>query len=116
MFYNKHTEAIIGEWNMKANNCGGCSQKPTFFRNPQYLIQTKKSTQALFELDSPDQFPVGMVLFEIPCQDEAKQISKMDYCELVSNPRTNPTFLTEVNTLRTNLRLNKSYILVPSTY
>lgn len=35
---------------------------------------------------------------------------------LAQNPRSNSTFLIEVNTLTAPLKANKSYLLIPSTY
>mmetsp|Transcript_45785 Transcript_45785/g.33501 ORF Transcript_45785/g.33501 Transcript_45785/m.33501 type:complete len:99 (-) Transcript_45785:83-379(-) len=40
----------------------------------------------------------------------------MEYKNLAQNPKSNSTFLLELNTLMATLSANKSYLLVPTAY
>ena len=60
-----------------------------------------------------------MVLFEIdkPADmSQKKTLSQIEYQNLSQNPKSNSTFLIEINSLTAQIKANKAYILVPSTY
>lgn len=44
VFYKSVTEQFIGSWDVSNGTSGGCSQEPTFYKNPSYIITVKKDT------------------------------------------------------------------------
>ena len=75
-----------------------------------------RETEAIFQLESLDLYPNGMVLFEIEQSNQMRSLAEISPTELSSNPTANSTFLVELNTLIAHLVPSKSYILVTATY
>ena len=76
----------------------------------------RSDSQAIFELESPEGLPVGLVIFEIDIHSKKRCVSQIPYQILGQNPIQNPTYLLEINTLRTKLKKSRHYLVVASTY
>ncbi len=73
---------MLGSWDLVNNTAGGCSQESTFFKNPQFMISVASNTEAIFQLESPDQYPIGLVLFEIEKVGKQRNLSEIPTEEL----------------------------------
>jgi len=103
------TRVINGSWDML--RAGGCSSHPSFYLNPQYCIQVQQETEMYVQLQSNNQFPVGIYILE----STGKRVAECP-SEKISECFSNSTFLVELNTLTAKLMPGIKYTIVPCTF
>lgn len=122
-FEKRFSKHLLGNWTKMS--AGGCSSEPTFALNPQYFLRIndeesekvngnseKNEGDAILELISHNQYPVGIGLLEM---ETVKPIYELDAVE-VSQMKSNASFLVELNTLQHKLKKGINYMVILATY
>jgi len=99
---------VKGSW--AKENSGGCMSEMTFYKNPSYEITAYSDCLLFIELSSPEPHPLCISFFE----SDGKGITQLD-AEVLNKVITNKYLTQEMTFLRTTLRKNSTYLLIPST-
>ncbi len=116
LMHKKNNFNIYSKWDKF--NSGGALNEISFFRNPQYELNTIKQTDAYIELTSHDNYYISFILVELDNKIELKDLNELENSVLESSLSSiyrNCHFMQEVHSRKLQLKNNTRYFLIPFT-